>query len=171
MSLVMRKPVFGVCDQARHKLACSATDTSKRLEILDIETTDIILSKQRITKALIRLRGCAGWSAPLLFAHGINRFSQDMAHTEPEFDRECCSQCCVFTGVSCYILVVISWQLMFWYGTLVFQKLLKLSLGWSESSLGGLYIILLVLLYCSSIYTDRNTYRTEQYGVVFFSSF
>ena len=26
---------------------------------------------------LIRLRGCAGWSAPLLFAHGINRFSHE----------------------------------------------------------------------------------------------
>ena len=32
---------------------------------------DIILSKQRTTKALIRLRGCAGWSAPLLFAYDI----------------------------------------------------------------------------------------------------
>ena len=29
---------------------------------------------------LIRLRGCAGWSAPLLFAYGINRFSHDVAH-------------------------------------------------------------------------------------------
>ena len=29
---------------------------------------DVILSKKRKTKALIRLRGCAGWSAPLLFA-------------------------------------------------------------------------------------------------------
>ena len=28
----------------------------------------MVLSKKRITKALIRLRGCAGWSAPLLFA-------------------------------------------------------------------------------------------------------
>ena len=28
-----------------------------------------MLSKQGITKALIRLRGCAGWSAPLLFAN------------------------------------------------------------------------------------------------------
>ena len=27
------------------------------------------LSNKRITKALIRLRGCAGWSAPLLFAN------------------------------------------------------------------------------------------------------
>ena len=29
----------------------------------------MLLSKKRITKALIRLRGCAGWSAPLLFAN------------------------------------------------------------------------------------------------------
>ena len=29
---------------------------------------------------LIRLRGCAGWSAPLLFAYGINRFCHDAAH-------------------------------------------------------------------------------------------
>ena len=28
----------------------------------------MILSKKRITKALIRLLGCAGWSAPVLFA-------------------------------------------------------------------------------------------------------
>ena len=28
----------------------------------------MVLSKTRITKALIRLRGCAGWSAPVLFA-------------------------------------------------------------------------------------------------------
>ena len=27
------------------------------------------LSKKRITKALIRLRGCAGWSVPVLFAN------------------------------------------------------------------------------------------------------
>ena len=26
------------------------------------------------------LRGCAGWSASLLFAYGINSFSQDVAH-------------------------------------------------------------------------------------------
>ena len=29
----------------------------------------MILSKKRITKVLIRLRGCAGWSAPVLFAN------------------------------------------------------------------------------------------------------
>ena len=33
-----------------------------------------------MTKMLIRLRRCAGWSASLLFAYGKNRFSHDMAH-------------------------------------------------------------------------------------------
>ena len=28
LSLVTRKPVFGVCDQLRHKPACAATETS-----------------------------------------------------------------------------------------------------------------------------------------------
>ena len=51
----MRKPVFGVCDQVRLKPACSATETSHRLEISDIETRDIILSRQWTTKVLIRL--------------------------------------------------------------------------------------------------------------------
>ena len=38
-----------------------------------------ILSRQRITKTLIRLRGCAGWSVSMLFAYGKNRFSHDVA--------------------------------------------------------------------------------------------
>ena len=37
-----------------------------------IASRSIILSRQRTTKALIRLPGCGGWSAPLLFAYGIN---------------------------------------------------------------------------------------------------
>ena len=61
----------GVFDQVRLKLACSATEASKRLEILVTETRDITLSRQRTTKVLIRLRGFAGWSAPLLFAYDI----------------------------------------------------------------------------------------------------
>ena len=36
-----------------------------------MESSDIILSTQQTTKALIRLRGCAGWSASLLFAYDI----------------------------------------------------------------------------------------------------
>ena len=61
----------GVSDQVRLKLTCSATEASMRLEILVTETSDVILSRQRTTKALIRLRGCAGWSEPLLFAYNI----------------------------------------------------------------------------------------------------
>ena len=57
LSLVTRKPDFGVFDQVRLK---PATEANWRLEISDIETRDIILSRQRTTKALIRLRGCAG---------------------------------------------------------------------------------------------------------------
>ena len=70
LSLVTRKPVFGVSDQIRHKPACAATEASYSLEISDIETRDDILSGQRKLKVLIRLRGCADWSAPLLFAYG-----------------------------------------------------------------------------------------------------
>ena len=68
LSLVTRKPVFGVFDQATLKPACSASETSQGLEISAIASRGIILFRQRTTKALIRLRGRAGWSAPLLFA-------------------------------------------------------------------------------------------------------
>ena len=66
-------------DQVRLKPACSATETSYYLGILDSASIGIILSRQRTTKALIRLPGCADWSAPLLFAYEINRFSHDVA--------------------------------------------------------------------------------------------
>ena len=60
----------GVCDQVL-----------KSLEILNLTSTciGIIPSGQWTTKALIRLRGCADWTVPLLFAYDINRFSHDMA--------------------------------------------------------------------------------------------
>ena len=45
-----------------------------------IRSRDIILSRQWTTKVLIRLCRCTGWSAPLLFAYGTNRFSHDVAH-------------------------------------------------------------------------------------------
>ena len=64
----MRKPVFVVSDQVIHKFACSATETTKNIAIslVAILDTRMILSIKRITKALIRLRGCAVWYAPLL---------------------------------------------------------------------------------------------------------
>ena len=50
------------------------------LEISAKASRGIILSRWRTTKVLIRLCICTGWSAPLLFAYGINRFSHDVAH-------------------------------------------------------------------------------------------
>ena len=80
MSLVTRKPVFGVCDQVRHKPLCEATEARWRLEISDIETRGIIPSKQR-TKALIRLLTSSQVFSWLL-RH--NRLSHDVAH---EYDE------------------------------------------------------------------------------------
>ena len=69
------KNCLRVCDQVRLKPAsCSATNTSQRLEILDIETGDIKLSRQWTTMVLIRLCWCTGWSAPLLFAYSKTGF-------------------------------------------------------------------------------------------------
>ena len=57
LSLVTRKPVFGIFVQVRLKLACTATEAMLRLESSDIKSrgTCNILSRQRTTKALIRL--------------------------------------------------------------------------------------------------------------------
>ena len=69
MGRVVTKPVFGVPDKARLKPVSSATETSWKIEISPIASLHMILFIKRITKALIRLRGCAGWSAPVLFAN------------------------------------------------------------------------------------------------------
>ena len=48
--------------------------------ILLVASLDMILSKKRITKALIRLSRCAVWSAPVLSQPPEDGFSQDKAH-------------------------------------------------------------------------------------------
>ena len=63
-----RKPVFGVSDKTKHKQIFTATETSQKIEISLEESLIMISINKRIAKALIRRRGCAGWSAPLLFA-------------------------------------------------------------------------------------------------------
>ena len=45
--------------------------TQKLARVLKFRIYNLVLSKQRTTKVLIRLRRCAGWSAPLLFAYDI----------------------------------------------------------------------------------------------------
>ena len=74
------KPVFEVSDKTRLKPVSSATETSLKIEILLVASLDMILSNTQITKALIRLCGYAGKSAPLLFANPEDRFSQVEAY-------------------------------------------------------------------------------------------
>ena len=45
LSLVVRKPVFEVSDQVPHKPGCTATEDGQRLEISDLGSRGIILSK------------------------------------------------------------------------------------------------------------------------------
>ena len=71
---------LGVRDQVRHKPTWAAIETSYSLEILGTETRDIILSRQWITKMLIRLCGCTGYLRLFFFVYSLNRFSHDMAH-------------------------------------------------------------------------------------------
>ena len=78
----------GVSDQVRLKPACSA---SMKLEILVTETRDITLSRQRTTKALIRLRRCAGWSVPLLFAYDIRHVFSWPSSIESTVYNQCYS--------------------------------------------------------------------------------
>ena len=80
MGLVATKSVFGVSVKARFKPVSSATETSQKCEILLEASSDMILYNTRITKALIRLHECAGWSAPLLFETPEDRFSHVEAH-------------------------------------------------------------------------------------------
>ena len=62
------KLVFGVSNTLRLKPVSSATETNYKIAISLEASLDMILCNKRITKALIRLRVCAGWSVPLLFA-------------------------------------------------------------------------------------------------------
>ena len=80
MSRNTRKPGFRVSDKVRFKPACSAIETSWKIEISLVASKDMILYKKRITKALIRLRESAGWSAPLLSTNPKDRFSCGKAH-------------------------------------------------------------------------------------------
>ena len=57
------------------KPPCSATETRSNIEIALIASLDMKLSNKQITKTIITLCGCAGWSAPLLFAITGQAFS------------------------------------------------------------------------------------------------
>ena len=80
MGLAARKPVFGVSNKVSFKPFSSGTETSLKIENSPVANLQMILSTKRITKALIRLRGCAGWSAPVLSQTPEDSFSRVQAH-------------------------------------------------------------------------------------------
>ena len=58
----------GCFDKECFKPVSSAKETSLKIEISPAASLHMILSKKQ-KKALIRLRRCAGWSAPVLFTN------------------------------------------------------------------------------------------------------
>ena len=74
--IVTRKLFLEVCERDRLKQACSSTETSLSIEVqVLLVYTQHELSRERITKVLTGLRGCAGWSAPMLFASNSHIFT------------------------------------------------------------------------------------------------
>ena len=59
----------GCFDKECFKPVSSAKETSLKIEISPAASLHMILSKKQKKKALIRLRGWAGWSAPVLFTN------------------------------------------------------------------------------------------------------
>ena len=68
LSRDVRKPVFGVSDQVRNKPGCAATEDGWRLEISDLESRGIVLSKWRKQRRWSATRLSRSWSASL-FSH------------------------------------------------------------------------------------------------------
>ena len=86
MRHVMRKSVFGVSDQVRHKPGCTATEDGLRLEISDLGKIGIVLSLQQ-KKALISFTVTVQMICAFVFAHAKNRLSHDAAHIKMDSCR------------------------------------------------------------------------------------
>ena len=78
MGLVVIKQVFGFPTRSHAKQPAQLQRLAKKLKL--VASLDMILSIEKITKALIRLCRCAGWSVPMLLANPKDRFSYVMAH-------------------------------------------------------------------------------------------
>ena len=86
-----------------------------------------LLFRQRTTKALIRLRGCAGWSAPLLFTYDKNRFSYDVAHFQINRSYLCRRK------EKSLLHPILRWKNNCWFtivGVIFAEDLLKINLLW-----------------------------------------
>ena len=74
-----RKPVSRISTNVKPNPVCLARENRYTIEILHRTSLTNILSRKLITKTLIRMRECAGWSAHLLFACNKIRVSSDEA--------------------------------------------------------------------------------------------
>ena len=68
MSLVVRKPVFGVSEQVLHKPGCTITEDSQRLQISDLGRKGFLLSVLRKQRRWSASGLARSWSAAL-FSH------------------------------------------------------------------------------------------------------
>ena len=68
----MRKPVFMVLYQVRHKSGCTATEDDKRLEILDLGRRGIVVAKALFSCAVMTQLICA-----FVFTYAKSCFSHD----------------------------------------------------------------------------------------------
>ena len=86
----MRRPTLEICNQINIKPVCIAAETSKNLNIASIG----LLFRHQIKMALIRLRRCAYWSAPLFFPNNINQvFSKGSSYLTHGFRFLCACVC------------------------------------------------------------------------------
>ena len=67
MCLIMRNLSSGLPSKRDSNQSSQLQRLSRNNKISPVASLHMKLSKRRITMALIRLRGCAGWSAPVLF--------------------------------------------------------------------------------------------------------
>ena len=83
MSLVVRKPVYGVSDLVRHKPGCTVMEDGKRLEISDLDRRGIFFCTIHVAKrkALISFTVTAKLICVFVFANAKSRFSHTAAHT------------------------------------------------------------------------------------------
>ena len=80
----------------------------------------MILSKEGIAKALIRLRGCAGWSAPVLFVNPEEGFLVFLCHGPYDIGKNKLFRTSFFIDKQKYYLIIFP----------VDQGKLELKLSW-----------------------------------------
>ena len=81
-----------------------------------------LLSRQRTTNALSRLRGCAGGSVPLLFTYDKNRFSHDVAHFQINRSYHCHLEGKAFVASNFTVKKKQQQQLLIYYSGVIFCR-------------------------------------------------